>query len=304
MRQIWAGGLAAFSMAGAALAEVPGVVADIAPVHGLVARVMEGVGEPVLIVRPGQSEHGHALRPSEAAALQAADLVVWMGPALTPWMQDVLGDATRLTLLEAPATRLLPLREGAVFETGHHADEDEGAHDHNGIDPHAWLDPENARAWLPLIAEELARLDPEHAATYRENAAGGAAEIDAAAARIETVLASARGRPFVVFHDAYHYFEARFGIEAAAAIALGDASAPGAARLRAVRDAIREEGAACVFAEPQFPARLLETVTEGSEVRTGILDPVGAEIPTGPGQYPALLEAMAGAMAGCLTPTD
>nr|WP_240476972.1 zinc ABC transporter substrate-binding protein [Roseivivax marinus] len=313
---------------------------DIAPVHGLVARVMEGVGEPALIVRPGASPHGYAMRPSEARALQDADAVFWVGPELEPWLAETIDtlaqDAAVTELLEVSGTETLEFREGATFaghdhEDGHgdgddhaednhdeedhddHADhaeddhddhaeadhDDHAGHDHSGIDPHAWLDPENGKAWLDVIATELAALDPDNAEAYRANAAAGRDEIDAASDAVRARFAEAGTPEFVVFHDAYHYFENRFGLAAAGAISLSDASDPSPARVEEVRDTVRDLGVDCVFSEPQFDQRLVQTVLDGTDGQAAVVDPLGFEIETGPGFYPALIEAIGTEIADC-----
>jgi len=313
LRAAVTGGLLAFGSAAAA--DVPAVAADIAPVHGLVARVMEGVGTPELIVRPGASPHGYALRPSEARALEQSDAVFWIGSALTPWLGRTLdtlaADAETVTLLEAEETRTLSYREGATFgehahdhgHDDHDGDADAGEDDHDAahgdLDPHAWLDPENAKAWLGLIADTLATLDPENAETYRDNAAAGRQEVDAAAAEVRETLDRIGPLTFVVFHDAYHYFEARFDFEAAGAIALSDATDPSPARVEEVRETVATLGVECVFAEPQFNQTLAGVVLEGTDGRPGTIDPLGIDIPTGPDFYPALLRSIADEIAAC-----
>ncbi|KZX94031.1 MAG: zinc ABC transporter substrate-binding protein [Sulfitobacter sp.] len=359
-------------------ADVPAVATDIAPVHALVSQVMEGVGTPDLIVPPRSSPHGYAMRPSEARALSGADLVVWVGPLLTPWLADPLeslaSSASHLALLEQPGTRVLAFREGATFEAHDHGDEgrgaeehpekgddhdahghdahgdeaheehdheehddeehgheghdhdahghagqddaghdapapDEGhddhghdeAHAHSGVDPHVWLDPQNGQLWLGQIAEALAELDPDNAAQYRENAAAAQAELAALEEDIAETLAPVKSRPFIVFHDAYHYFEARFDIEARGAISENDARAPGAARVSELRDLVAESGAKCVFAEPQFNPGLIAAVTEGQGTGTGTLDPLGADLEPGAALYADLLRGMAENMAACLS---
>ena len=210
-------------------ADVPSVATDIPPVHSLVARVMEGVGTPDLIIRAGASPHSYSLRPSEAAAMERADLVVWIGPGLTPWLerplQALAGDARRIALMETDATVLLQARDEAIFDD--HTDD----HDHGLIDPHGWLDPMNGRAWLEVIARELIALDPENADIYIANAAAGQSEIDAVMNEAADLLAPMKGVPFAVFHDAFQYFEARFALSPKAAIFAGDARAPGPARI-------------------------------------------------------------------------
>ena len=311
-------------LASGAMADAPRVVTDIAPVHSLVARVMQGAGSPDMIVRPGASPHGYAMRPSEAAALEEADLVFWMGEGLTPWlegaMESLAGTAHVVELLGAADSRVLPFREGVEFaahedhgdaeegheghaedEAGHddHADAHDHDHAHDGADPHAWLDPGNAQAWLGLIALELAEHDPANAALYAANAQAAQAEVVTLIEDIAVELAPVRDVPFLVFHDAYQYFEAAFGVTAAGAIALSDATAPGPARVAALRDMAEARGVACVFSEPQFDPKLVETVF-GDVATHGVLDPMGSQLEPGPGLYPQMLRDMAGAMVACL----
>ena len=298
----------ALGLTSAALAEVPRVAVDVAPVHSLVARVMQGVGTPALVVRPGASPHGYSMRPSEAAALEQADVVIWVGEALTPWLEggiETLAARARVVeLLEAEETRVLDLRDGVAFgaaqdDAAHDHDHDHDHHDHEGLDPHAWLDPENARRWLGLFAGELAALDPEHAAQYAENAATAEAEIDVLMGAIKAELAPVKGARFLVYHDAYQYFEVWSGLAASGAIALGDAADPGPARVAALRDMARTQDIACVFSEPQFDPKLVTRVF-GDVAGHGVLDPMASDHAPGPDLYPDLMWAMARALATCL----
>jgi len=295
--------LSSLLLSSAALADVPEVVTDIAPVHGLVARVMGELGTPQLLVEPGASPHGYALRPSQAAGLQRADLVVMVGHELTPWLEgpvaQLAAGAVVMELLDTQGTTVLSAREVAAFEPDDHHEHDHD-HAHEGADPHAWLDPQNAVAWLDSIADALADLDPANAETYRENAAGGSAEIAAAQADAADRLAPLAERPFVVFHDAFQYFEARFGLAGVGAISLSDATPPSAARVAEIRALVEAEGVVCAFSEPQFNPAILDTVTQGTGARLGTVDPVGATLSTGPGFYPALIAAITNDVAACL----
>ena len=284
----------------------PATVASIAPVHSLVARVMQGAGEPYLLVPPGTSPHDYAMRPSDAAALEDARLIFWVGPGIEPWLERALGtlaSEARVVRLDAvPGLTRLAVREDVAFEA-HEDDEghdDAHGHDDDAADPHLWLDPENAKLWLGAIARTLAEADPAKRALYVGNAEKAQLEIDALQARIDARLAPVRGRPFIVFHDAFHYFEHRFEIEAAGAVALSDARPPGPARVAEIRALIKETGAVCLFREPQFRSGIIETVAEGTNVRIGVLDPVGATLAPGPGLYPALIEGLADSLADCL----
>lgn len=367
-------------MGGTAMADVPNVAVDIAPVHSLVARVMEGVGTPDLIVPSGASPHEYNLRPSEAAALQEANLVFWIGEDLTPWMEgavETLADgATVTTLLESDGTVLLDFRENALFEAhdhddhdkhedhadnedhddhdhddehaqkdehghddhdhddhaedkdhedhGHdeeHAHEDDHGHDdhddhedhadhdghedheghaHGEHDPHAWLSPTNAETWLNVIAAQLSAADPDNAGAYFANAAAAREEMDALSAEVAETLEPVRGGSFIVFHDAYQYFEDAFDFPASGAISIGDAADPSPARIAEIQGRIREEGVDCVLTEPQFNPGIVATVLDGTEANTGVMDPLGSDLKPGASLYPNVIRNLAKTLAECL----
>ncbi|WP_370210270.1 metal ABC transporter solute-binding protein, Zn/Mn family [Roseovarius sp.] len=340
----------------AAMAE-PAVVTDIAPVESLVARVMQGVGTPGRLVPRGASPHDARLKPSDAAALAKADLVVMVGGGLTPWLseaqQSLAPEAHVIRLMEAETSIVLPTRDEVEFahedhgheehghdehghdehghgehghddhghdEKGHgekdhddHAHDDKGhddhghdeaghdGHDHGPNDPHGWLDPENARAWARLIADELIEQDPDNAAVYRENLAQADAEIVAAQDKARALLEPVKDVPFVVSHDAFQYFEKAFDVTAAGAIALSDARAPGPKRVAEIREVLEKRGVACVLTEPGLNPALAQSVAEVTGARLVALDPMGLELAEGPGLYPAMIVEMATRLAGCLS---
>ena len=283
-------------------AKVPRVATDIPPVHSLVSQVMGELGTPKLIIPPGTSPHGYAMRPSEARALQAADVVFWMGQDLTAWfgraIKALATNATTVALSESKDLIRHPYRTTKNFDTHTH---DEGEHDATPkIDPHLWLDPDNALIFLDVIATTLARLDAIHADTYLTNAAQAKAALEALKSELNATVQPIRGRPFIVFHDAYHYFEHRFDVEAAGSVSIGDASSPGPARIAAIRGKVQTLGATCVFSEPQFEPKLIATIIEKTAARSGILDPVGATLKPGPNQYSQLLRHLAHGLLTCL----
>lgn len=289
----------------------PDVVVSVKPLHALVAGVMEGVGNPYLLVRGAASPHDFTLRPSDAKALNGAELVVWVGPALETFLEKPLtalgNGAVKLSLATADGVRVLPSRAGGVWEAHDHSHAHDHDHDHDhehaatGTDGHIWLDPRNAIAITQAVADNLVKLDPERAATYRANAQKQIAAIEALDRELAAQLAPVKDRPFIVFHDAYHYLEDRYALSAAGAITVTPDQRPGAARLSQLRHAIADAKAVCVFAEPQFEPALVKVLVEGSAVRTGTLDPEGANIPEGPALYPALLRFNAKALVDCLS---
>ena len=291
-------------------AEPPSVVASIAPVHALVARVMAGAGVPRLLVPPAASPHSYALRPSDARALAEAALVVWVGPGLERRLAraiESLATGEELRLAEAPGLVRLPMRNGGHggmdgARRGHAEVEEASArHGHGGRDdPHYWLDPVNARLWLGLIAEALGRVDPARAPLYEANAAKANRNIRALEKEIAARLAPLGGRPFVVLHDAYRYFEHRFGLEALAAVIPADDRPPGPARVAEVRRMMVERQVRCLLRVPGEGAALASRRAEAAGARVVVLDPIGRGITPGPGLYPRLLRALAEGFAACL----
>ena len=286
-----------------AATEVPRVITDIPPVQALVAQAMGDLGQPALLLDKGADAHSFQLRPSQAVDLAEADLIVWIGPEMTPWLDRAVGglapDVGQLRLLKAEGMHLRSFGEDAAPDHGNHADEAGHDHDHEGVDPHAWLDPGNARLWLDLIAAELARLDPANAAAYQANAARAGAEITALDARLDAALALVRDKPFVVSHDAYGYFADHYGLTIAGTVALGDAAPPGAAHLAKLQARLAK--AHCIFPETQHDPKMVETIAADTGLRIGgALDPEGAGLEPGPQVYGAILSRMADTLIACL----
>jgi len=334
-RKLFTLSLTATLMGGTAYADTPQVAVDIAPVHSLVARVMDGVGTPDLIIQPGASPHEYGLRPSEAAALQNSDLVFWIGPDLTPWLTDTIEtlakDASVTTLLDLDGTVQLDFRESASFEVHDHDDHDDqddhddhddhdehdehdehndhddhdvtaghDKHDHGDHDPHAWLSPKNSMTWLNVIAGQLSAVDPDNAGTYFANAAAGHKEIELLIGEVTATLDRVRGGSFIVFHDAYQYFEMDFNFPASGAISVSDASDPSPTRITEIRDRIAKQGIDCVLAEPQFNPDLIATVLDGTDAKMGILDPLGSDLEPGSSLYKKLIRNLSTALASCM----
>ena len=268
-----------------AFAEVPKVVTDIPPVTALVAQVMGDLGQPVQMLERGADEHDMQLRPSQVAALSQATLLVWIGPNLTPGLdtaRQAAPDLVSLALLNDPATMRLD-------------------YDAGGINPHAWLDPNNAKAWLGPIATALAMQDPDHAPNYRANADKARLGLETLDTTLAARLEPIRARPFITYHNAYGYFATHYGLAYDGALALGDAALPGAARISALQQRALQDHVTCAFPEVQHDPALLAQFTDAG-VRLGpALDPVGALLDPGPDAYAILLTDLADALTTCLT---
>lgn len=342
-----------------------GVVASIKPIHSLAAGVMAGVGEPTLLLKGGASPHTYSLKPSDAAALEDAEVVFWVGEKLEAFLADRIDTlahhAAIVGLMDADGLVLLDVREGGTWEGhdhdhGDHGDHghDEAAHDdhddhddhghddhahddhghddhghddhgheehahddhghgdrghddpHHGdaADAHLWLDPDNAIAMVGVMVDALSEADADNAAAYKANGEAVIARLEALDGELRDMLEPVSDKPFIVFHDAYQYLEAHYGLNGVGSITISPEVQPGAARIVEIRDKIGELGAVCVFSEPQFEPRLVATVTEGSDARTGVLDPLGADLTDGPDLYFDLMRANAKALADCLGGTS
>lgn len=279
--------LTAFSIP--ALADIK-VVASIKPIQSIAAAVMQSAGTPTLLVDALSSPHTYTLTPANAKAMQDAQLILWIGPELEAFlkkpMQSLGEKAKQIELMKAHGLKLYPVREA-------HSDGGEESHDQDSSDPHIWLSPANATVIANTIAAELASLDPEKSNLYNDNAAAFVKELEAAEATIKGSISALEPAKVVVFHDAYQYFEKHFGFGESEALSIHPENPPGAAALKAIREDIKADNVACVFAEPQFDRKLVDTVTEGTEVYVGTLDPYGSTLPEGPGHYIATLNALA-----------
>lgn len=296
----------ALSAAPSLAAEPPRVAVSIKPVHSLAAAVMDGVGAPFLIVKGSGSEHSFALTPSDARYLAKADLAFWIGPEMETFLIPVLKNlprtAKQIPLADVDGMKLLPLREGGAWEAHEH--ENHKGHKHAAqeaeYDLHIWLDPENALRIATHMVATLAARDPERAERYQANLKALEARLKALDSDLRAKLSTVAKKPFIVFHDAYAYLENRYGLNAVGSVRVAPERAPGAKRLHELRSKIQTGGAVCLFSEPQYPDRLLASVTEGLSVRTGRLDPLGSALPEGKDQYFGMMRGLADSLTSCL----
>ncbi len=177
----------------------------------------------------------------------------------------------------------------------------EHGHAHGQFDSHVWLDPVNAKAMVHEIEEALAKADPANAKTYKANAKAVMAKLDALTTEVAATLKPLKNKGFIVFHDAYQYFENRFGLTASGSITVSPEVMPGAERVAQIRAKVKELGAACVFSEPQFEPKLVSTVTEGTQAKSGVLDPLGSAVENGPDLYFSVIRNMAASIRNCLS---
>lgn len=258
-------------------AKIPVIVTSIVPLYSLVAAVTQGVTEPSLLVPENSSPHFYALKPSNREALDQADLVVWIGPGFEAFLVKTVATLSKKTTIvavsELNTVKLLTIRQGGIWGK---SDESHG-HDHGygDKDMHLWLDPMNAQAIIQAVADQMVRLDPAREMLYRQNAKNAVEKLSGLDKNLETKVAPARHKPYMVFHDAYQYFEHRYHLTSAGSITLDPEHQISAARLSTLRQKLKNGEVVCVFTEPQFPPKVVENLVEGTSVRVGQLDPLG-----------------------------
>ena len=301
--------------------QLPRVVVSIKPIHSLVMNIMDGIAVPYLLLSGGESPHTYSLRPSQVRQLHQANLLIWIDPNIEIFLNKTiatLSDQTQqLRLFELPNLILLKIRKGGAWETIHsHAhSEEEGtiltpkelAEIHSTTsdqvyqwDQHIWLDPHNAKIMANAIAQALSQVDPEHASQYTKNTNLLIQRLDELDQNLQKVLSASQNLPFLVFHDAYHYFENRYHLAAVGSITLSPETLPSAKRLQALRTLIKQLQVRCIFSEPQFESTLVKTLIEGTSVRPGTLDPIGIKLAAGKEAYFELLRQLAQSLNECL----
>ena len=291
------------------------VVTTIKPLHSLVANVMEGVGEPSLIIEGSTSPHSFTLKPSHAKLLEEADIIFWVGEGIETFMErpleSIVKNAEVVEFMEIESINKLKFREESIFEDhddhdGHdeHDDEHEGHDDHDGhghahgeFDAHIWLDPMNAKEMVLEIAHELSHLDPANEDKYNVNAKATNLALDEMINDISQNIN--KDAKFVVFHDAYQYFEERFGVRAAGALTLNTDVLPGAKQIDEIQDVIKDRGINCIFSEPQFNPKIISTIAQDTNIKTGVFDPLGANIDSDKSLYFKLINNLSEELKDC-----
>ncbi len=307
------------------------VVASIKPIHSLASYLMDGVAKPDLIVDGYASPHGFAMKPSHAKMLQNADIVFWVGEDLENFLEKPLNSiatkAEKIELMEIKKLTKLKFRERNIFDDHDDHDHDEHAkkddhddhdhdehakkddhddhddhdghegHHHGEFDPHIWLDPMNAKVILNEMAEHLIENDAKNASKYKSNLKKALKDIDKLVSNVSSELNQSVAS--IVFHDAYQYFEKRFDVNILGAFTVNTDVMPGAEQLAEIREIIEHDKVACVFSEPQFNPDIIKAVAKDMNIKTGVVDPLGATLDPGKDLYFDLIKNMSNSFKGC-----
>ncbi len=285
---------------------LPRVVVTLKPIHSLTAFIMQGVAEPELLVQGGQSPHSFSLRPSDMRKLHQAQLVVWVGPdvesALSTLFNSGRLESEVVQLTELPDIHWLSPRRQEMWEARkNHQHSSDHAHAHEAeIDSHIWLSPRIASQIARQLTELLAELDQAHARQYRDNGERLQQRLQRLDRELDAQLNPVKGVPYIVFHDAYHYLEDRYGLNAVGSVSINPERQPGAHHVHELRTKISHLQARCVFSEPQFRPKLVETLVEGTQAGIGQLDPLGSDLEPGPEAYFQLMHQLADNLLQCL----
>lgn len=285
----------------------PKVMVTIKPIHALVIDIMQSVDTPQLLLSSHETPHHYSLKPSQARQLHHVQLVIWIGPQVEGFMQKILltleENIEIIQLSNIEGLTLLPVRRGKDWENQHTHDFHKHVDEHVVNDPHIWLDPHNAKVIAQHISQKLQQIDKQHASIYQQNTARLLQQLDKLDSQLQQQLASVKNLPFLVFHDAYHYFEHRYGLNVVGVINLSPETMPSPKHLSQLHSLIKQKQVVCVFSEPQFQSTLVNTITKGTQAKQAVLDPLGTELGED-GSYFALLSQLGSSIKGCLAEVD
>ena len=307
--------------------ETKGVVTTIQPINSLVSAVIGNTGKTISLIPAEISPHEYKLKPSDTKKLQNANIIFFVSDHLESSVTKVFENLPKnikiINLMEDAGIKHLAIRDNEAWERhdhhhGHsdHDDHDKHAkknddHDHDKHekkhddhekedDVHIWLSPDNAVKIIKKINKELSLYFPENAETYDKNANQMIKEINQLKVELKKELSGIKDKPYIVFHDAYQYFETSFGLNAAGSVALEGDIASSPKQISIIKDKIVKLKASCVFQEPQFDSKLVKIVVEGTNAQIGTLDPLGVNIKSGENFYLQLLKNMAKSLKDCL----
>lgn len=280
------------------------ILTTIKPLQLIAVAITDGVGTSEVLLPVGASHHEYTLKPSDVNKLQQADVIFWVGPTLETFLTKPLSDPQyankSLALIDSKG---LHLRQ---YE-GHHHDEDEldeSEHvDEHGLmtDPHIWLLATNAGAIAKAMMEKLSAIDPANKTRYQQNYDQFMAALDKADKQAATTLTPVKAAGYIVLHDGYGYFEEHYGLNHQGELTLSPERAPGAKHLSEIEQLIKKGNVECVFGEPQFQPRYLDSLIEQLGVKRGTVDYLASDIAVDKSGYPHFLENLANQFYSCLS---
>ena len=272
------------------------VVTTIQPLHSIISNVMGSKGNLKLILEGSSSPHSFTFKPSHAKMIQNADVIFWVGKDLENFLEKPLEsipqDAKVISFMELSKIKKLKFREKNIYgdhdDHDKHGHKDSHGHAHGEFDAHIWLDPVNAKIIVQEVTHVLEEIDSANAKVYAENAKKTLKKLDLMIKNIDKSIN--KNASFVTFHDAYQYFEKRFGVEALGALTVNTDVQPGAKQISEIRELVEHRKIKCIFSEPQFNPKLINMIANSTGAKTGILDPLGSSYKPGKSLYFNLIE--------------
>ena len=327
-----------FSTSSISASEKISIITSVKPLHSIVDAISTNSDQVELLVTTNQSPHDYQLKPSQLKAMQNANIIFYFDDNFETFMSsafDILPPKVRKSsIIEKANLNLLQYRESGAWDKhlhegddGHddhdaHKDEDDDGHDahkdehddghddhdahkdehDDDVNLHVWLDPENAKSIVNYVVKELTFINPKNHEIYEENGKRYIEKLNNLDAELKISLSGLQDKPFIVFHDAYQYFERAFNLNAVGSISLrDDIHSVSPNRIKEIKDKIKTTNAECVFREPQFSDRLINTIAEKADIKVGTLDPLGASLQNDKGLYFTLMRELADNFKKCLT---
>ncbi|MEG9481388.1 zinc ABC transporter substrate-binding protein ZnuA [Mannheimia sp. HC-2023] len=316
--------LIGLAVLGAGVAQAD-VLTSIKPLGFIANAITDGVTETKVLLPVTASPHDYSLKPSDVSQLQSAQLVVWVGDGLESFLEKSIEKLPKekvLTLENVEAIEELVEKASDKKEDAHdhdHKQDHKHSHDHkhehkghshkhddhhghsHDEDWHIWLSSEASELAAEQIAARLSEQLPEQKAKIAENLAKFKANLTAKKAEIAKQLEPVKAKGYYTFHDAYGYFEREYGLNSLGSFTINPTVAPGAKTLAAIKKNIAKNKAQCLFAEPQFTPKVIETLAKETNVNVGQLDPLGAKVQLSATAYPEFLQALANEFSQCLS---
>lgn len=284
-----------------AVASAPNVLTTIKPLQLISQAITEGVTDSEVLLPPGASPHNHSLRPSDARKLHSADVIFWVGPSMESFLTRTLLSSEKVKVVAMMDAKSIKLRKNNENDEHAHDHHDHHDHDHGEYDPHLWLSTDNGRAMAAAMAETLIEIDSKHASQYKKNLNSFLKILDETDERNKKKLAGIKKTPFFVFHDAYGYLQDQYNLNVGGHFTLNPEQQPGARHLTNLRNTLKSTGKTCIFREPQFQPAYIDRITEGLDVKVGVLDPLGEEIKAGPNGFAQFINTLVDNIKECMS---
>lgn len=251
------------------------IITTIPPLYSLTANLIEGAPNVTLanLVPPNVSVHNFTFTPDSARKLAEAELIVMNGLELEEFLEENLADSQAEIVDTSIGVELISL-----IEPEEQNQPEQKTQAHGEYDPHIWLSPDNAKIQAENIAQSLVRINPQNAHLYLQNLEALNLSLDNLSLEISEILSSITIQPYLVFHDAYQYFEKEFGVNATAYLEEFPGKEPSASYLAALVEKIKSKNIKIAFSEPQFSPKLLQTLSQDYDLTIGILDPLGQAV--------------------------